>query len=317
MKSLMAFEEFGRLGTMTAAAESLGITVGAVSQHIKSLEKTVGISLVTRAGNSVKLTSAGQSYRNFLARGFQEFQDAQDAVRKIRSTSSITVSSLRSLAAKWLAPRMVEWQKISNGAKARLQGDLTEPNLENGDADFRITYGRHIEPHRQYSRLFTDIVLPVYAPGFKGRELVTRPEHLLQLPLIEIEWADSEGQSPGWSQWASVHCKSAPFIEPTLVFSFTNAALDAALYGEGVVLAQLSMVWDDIVAGRLIVPFDLRLPMPHPYYVAWSSAAFDKPAGREFHRWILSKGRQQGDLAHRSVQVHEDRTTQGSRQVLK
>ncbi|MUO98076.1 helix-turn-helix domain-containing protein, partial [Agrobacterium vitis] len=56
MKSLMAFEEFGRLGTMTAAAEALGITVGAVSQHIKSLERSVGISLVTRAGNSVKLT---------------------------------------------------------------------------------------------------------------------------------------------------------------------------------------------------------------------------------------------------------------------
>lgn len=47
-------------GTLTAAAESLGVSQPAVSQHVQRLEKRLGTPLLVRAGRSVRLTEAGE-----------------------------------------------------------------------------------------------------------------------------------------------------------------------------------------------------------------------------------------------------------------
>ncbi len=59
MVALRSLVEVDRRGTMTAAAEALGYTPGAVSQHIASLSKAVGQPVVAQAGRGVRLTEAG------------------------------------------------------------------------------------------------------------------------------------------------------------------------------------------------------------------------------------------------------------------
>jgi LysR family glycine cleavage system transcriptional activator len=54
------------------------------------------------------------------------------------------------------------------------------------------------------------------------------------------------------------------------------------------------MVAEDLAAGRLMVPFDHRLPVPEPYFLAWDMAALDRPLGRAQHSWLQALGRQQG-----------------------
>jgi DNA-binding transcriptional LysR family regulator len=57
--ALRSLYEISQRGTMTAAAEALGYTPGAVSQHIASLSRAVGRPVVVQAGRSVRLTEAG------------------------------------------------------------------------------------------------------------------------------------------------------------------------------------------------------------------------------------------------------------------
>lgn len=57
--ALRSLYEISQRGTMTAAAEALGYTPGAVSQHVASLTRAIGRPVVVQAGRSVRLTEAG------------------------------------------------------------------------------------------------------------------------------------------------------------------------------------------------------------------------------------------------------------------
>lgn len=53
-------------------------------------------------------------------------------------------------------------------------------------------------------------------------------------------------------------------------------AIHAALAGQGVVLAQYSMVADELAQGRLIMPFAHGLPLPSAYFLVGAKGAFDR-----------------------------------------
>ena len=56
LRAIQAFEALGRLGSINSAAQELGVTPGAVSQQIRLLEETVGLTLVVKDGRGVALT---------------------------------------------------------------------------------------------------------------------------------------------------------------------------------------------------------------------------------------------------------------------
>ena len=57
---LAMLREFVRRGTLAAAAEALGYTPGAASQHIAGLEKELGTPVLVKAGRHLVLTDAGR-----------------------------------------------------------------------------------------------------------------------------------------------------------------------------------------------------------------------------------------------------------------
>jgi DNA-binding transcriptional LysR family regulator len=68
LNALRAFETTARLGSMSAAAKDLGVTHGAVSRHIQTLEAQFGVPLLRRLPKSVEPTPAGAQLRRASAR---------------------------------------------------------------------------------------------------------------------------------------------------------------------------------------------------------------------------------------------------------
>lgn len=60
LTQLASLLEFGRRGTLGAAADALGYTPGAVSQHLAALERAVGAPLIRKTGRTRGLTDAGR-----------------------------------------------------------------------------------------------------------------------------------------------------------------------------------------------------------------------------------------------------------------
>lgn len=78
VQQLRALVEFSRLGTVSAAAESLGFSQSTVSHQLAALSRATGAVLLTRAGRGVRLTAEG---RALAARG-QEVLDLLDRTER-------------------------------------------------------------------------------------------------------------------------------------------------------------------------------------------------------------------------------------------
>lgn len=57
--TIIAALEVTRTGSMAVAAESLGVTPGAVSRRIRTLEHWLGLAIFERVGRGVRITSQG------------------------------------------------------------------------------------------------------------------------------------------------------------------------------------------------------------------------------------------------------------------
>jgi LysR family glycine cleavage system transcriptional activator len=288
LRAIQAFEAFGRHGTMTAAAAELGVSVGAVSQQIRKAEECLGLRLLERRGRSVSLTSWGRLYHSAVSLGFDRIRDASEIIERARSEGTLTLSCLPSLASKWVAPQLLDWQIGHPDATVRLVGAESEPRLGNDQVDLRISYGDKISDFDHYTELFTDWVVPACSPSLLASRSLTKPAEILDFPLLGIEWARDHRSPPSWAEWAASVGASYKRKAGEVAFSMSGAAIDAAINGRGFVLAQLSMAADDIASGRLIVPLDLRLRLSEAYFLAWDSAVLEKPFGSELRAWIIS-----------------------------
>ena len=118
-----------------------------------------------------------------------------------------------------------------------------------------------------YSRvLFTDHCFPACSPDFLKRfpQAVT-PEGLAAVPLVGIDWGGGYASEPQWCEWfESQGVRPAPPVRLVAVYSLSGLALDAAVDGQGAVLAQAAFADDHIRRGRLVRLSPHSLTMPDP-----------------------------------------------------
>lgn len=300
LRAIQTFEAFGRHGSVAATADELGVTSGAVSQQIRRAEEVLGLRLLERHGKNISLTPWGSIYHAKVTQAFDQLREAQDELLSIRADSSLVVSCLPSLASKWVGPQLFDWQAIS-GAHVRLLGTGAEPRQGEEPVDFRISYGDRVRSFEHYTELFTDWVVPACSPAFLAANPVEDPADILSRSLLGIEWESSYQQPPSWADWAAKIGKPPPGAPRDLKFSISSAAIDAAINRRGFVLAQLSMIRDDLVAGRLVVPFDVRVKLSHTYFLAWQRSALEKPLGAELRAWIVKISRREAALSEKGL----------------
>ena len=84
---LRYFVEVARLGTMSAAAESLGVTQQAVSKGIRNLEKSLGEDLFLRTPQGLRITRFGSFFLKRAKLAVSTIELAQSAVGDFRSGS--------------------------------------------------------------------------------------------------------------------------------------------------------------------------------------------------------------------------------------
>lgn len=293
MRAVQAFEAVARCGSVTAAAEELCVSPGAISQQIHNIEEALSASLFERRGRSLTLTSWGRMYYERVRVAFDQLRLAQDTLQLARTKPGIVISALPSLAMRWLRPLIQEWRAAHPNATIRVIGTDEEAVLQNDHIDFRLSYGTDARKYDHFAELYVDTVVPACSPEFLATHPVSTPADILTGPLIDIEWDIRHSTAPSWGDWAQSLGEPAPKAAGELTFSLSASGVDAAIGGAGFVLAQMSMIVDDLASGRLVIPIDRRLSMPESYFLAWDRAALDRPYGSDFRAFLLSAARRQ------------------------
>ncbi len=291
LRAVQVFETVGRLGSVSRAAEDLGVSPGAVTQQVHALEKHLKVRLVQRTGRGIELTTWGALYLQRISAGLEHLRKAQHDVERAQRSNHLAISAISSMSVKWLGPLLLAWNAEQGEASVALDANDAEPRVDAGEVDFRISYGARRHGYRRYLRLFRDYVTIVASPALLGRGGLRHPRDLLRKPLLWIDWGYEYSGLPTWNDWFDSVGVSAQRMQARLSFASSGIAVDAAIAGHGFALAQHSMVASSLKSGALTCVFPQLLPLPEDYFLAWNSAALDKPVGAAFHAWVMAQAR--------------------------
>ncbi len=290
LRAMHAFESFGRLGSVRAAAQELGVTPGAISQQIKLLEEQLQMPLIVKDGRRASLAPKAKAYHAVVSAGFEKLRQAQELLSQQVADLDVHISGLPTLILKWLNPRLHHFEAQCGETSIRLEATHIEPYPEFLDHMFRLTYGKAARGFPHARALFRDECFPVCSPEFlRNHPNALEPEKIAELPWIDIDWGRDHPNFPRLSHWLDAQGLPAPTHKPVSVHSLSSSALEAAASGQGVALAQSSFASDDIGLGRLVRMSEHSIMMPEPYFICWGAQLMANEHSRKFLNWVLSE----------------------------
>src|SRR4051795_4508805 len=142
LNGLRAFEAAARHLSFTNAASELNVTQTAISHQIKRLEEELGVRLFVPQNRALPLTPEPQDYLPGLRAAFNDLRLATDRLLRKDDDHVLTVSTLASLAAKWLLPRLSAFQEAHPGIDVRIPTATSLIDFQRDNVDAAIRYGR-------------------------------------------------------------------------------------------------------------------------------------------------------------------------------
>ena len=286
--SLRVFEAAARLGSFSRAAEELGITAGAVSQHIRVIEEFAGQPLFRRLGRGVELTDAGRGAVVHASAALAEMMQAGRTMRASLRGKRISLSTAPSFASKWLIPRLSRFQDRHPDVEVRMSADMTLVDFATSDIDLAIRYGPGGYEGLHCERLMSESVVVVASPELLARiGPVRTAADLGNAPLIHDEAPERDPSCPTWAMWFAARGERRADVERGLRFNQSGLALEAAVAGKGLVLAKRQLALRDINEGRLVCPLaDTDAPVNFAYWVVWPRGRRFEVSQRAFLTWL-------------------------------
>jgi LysR family glycine cleavage system transcriptional activator len=287
LSALRAFEAAARHMSFSRAADELHVTPAAISHQIHALEEDLGVRLFHRMNRAIELTASARVLLPGLSEAFAGIQSSVRRLRAHNDTGTLTVTASPSFAAKWLVLRLHRFQEQCPEVDVRISATDNVVNLTQGDFDIAVRYGTGNYPGLEVELLFTNEVFPACSPQLltTGPPLRT-PDDLPLHNLIHDQTVERDPLVPTWPMWLkAAGVKHGP-ATTGLSFNNMHLALDAAIAGHGVVLAQSTIAAADLAAGRLVRLFSLALPDQFAYFIATAPGALERPKVRAFRDWL-------------------------------
>jgi len=287
LSALRAFEAAARHMSFSKAATELHVTPAAISHQIHALEEDLGIRLFHRMNRSIELTASARILFPGLSEAFAGIQSSVRRLRAHNDTGTLTVTASPSFAAKWLVLRLHRFQEQRLEVDVRISATDDVLDLTKGDFDIAIRYGAGHYPGLDVELLLKNEVFPACSPQLlsAGPPLRT-PDDLTLHNLIHDQAVERDPLAPTWPMW--LKAAGVKNVPATTGLSFNNMhlALDAAIAGHGVVLAQSTIAAADLAAGRLVRLFTLALPDQFAYYIVTAPGALERPKVQAFRDWL-------------------------------
>ncbi len=244
-----------RLGSMTAAARELGSTQPAISQRVRALEETVGLTLFSRQGSRLHATAEGSQYYADIGESVRTLARATRRLQSgaLKDRHELTIAAHFGVAHLWLLPRLPRLEAAFPGMLFEVVPVDRDSSPEMASADLTIYFGRFSNESSGHYPLFPEIVYPVCSPGFVSRhgldgELCA--ERLRRLALLHMDQRDPRWLD--WNRWCEFAGLPRPLDPPRFVYNNYPLLLNAATNGEGIALGWDALVGPLVRAGNLV-----------------------------------------------------------------
>lgn len=280
--NLRVFSIVARHGSLSAAAEELNLTKGAVSYQIRGLETELGFEVFRRLPRGISLTARGQSLRDTIQTAFETVEQKISDLREI-DDRSVTLGVSTYFASRWLSSRLMDFMKTHPKIRLRIQPMVDLIDLTGENIDLAIRWGDGGWTDMAIEPMFA---CPAFATGASGSNALIEKlgveQVLSQMTLLK----DREG-SPSWQDWHSE--AGLPYTEKadTLVIPDPNVRVQAVIDGQGLALND-ALVNPELQSGKLDRLSQVQLDS-YGYFLAYRPGTRSNPDIDAFAQWLLDQ----------------------------
>jgi DNA-binding transcriptional LysR family regulator len=265
---------------MTAAAGELAVTHGAVSRHIRSLEDSFGVTLLSRGPHSTDPTPEGARLAEGLAAAFNAIAASLEQLKP----APLTLSCSTSIMMYWLIPRIARFHE-------------KHPEVE---LQFNMNYGRiDVVRDKVGVAIRNSMIEP--PPDVVVRELavervglVCSPEYLRSARIRSFD--DLRGarrlapktRPKAWAEWASAAGCDEVGLAAHEQYDHFYLMIQAAICGLGIAPVPRMLVLDDLRSGKLVAPFDF-VAGPHQLVLWLAPHVISRSDVRALSKWLTDE----------------------------
>lgn len=265
ISALKTFEAAARHQHFGRAASELCVTDGAISHQVRALEESLGVVLFEKRGRQMHLTDAGQRLMNPIRQALDLMAEACSDATDPGMRGSLRISAPPELAQCFLNRMVCDIaQRYPNLTLHLLVHDSDSVEI-NPAADISIVYGMgDADWGRYWAQPFLPIeFFPVCSPGLlRGEHVLHDVANLANYTLLHD---DQDGKT--WAAWLGAFAPGMRKAAGNIHFAHAGLAIESALRGMGVALADVLTAGEDLKNGRLIRPLAGSVPSPGNYYL--------------------------------------------------
>ena len=282
LQDLMVFHAILSNGSITAAAEALGITQSSVSKQLKNLRAYFGDDLFVRSGRGMAATNKALSIAPQVANLINSFESLSGEIAfDSREIERDFVISTTDEIQHFLLPELIR-RIAADSPKSRLivkvlDRDYAAKQLESGSVDVAITLNWHVPEHLKQKRLFSDDFVVIYRNGHPLQDKrLTLNRYLKAAHMMVAPLGDTFGpideilSSYGHQRFVSL---AVPYF----------MQVPDALLCSDLILTLQRRACEELVKNHRLVITDLPLKTrPVNYYLFWHKR-YDKDST---NRWL-------------------------------
>jgi len=274
VQDLRIFEKVVSLGSLSAAAKDMNLSLAVVSKRLQAMEKRMGVRLMQRTTRSQSLTPEGRTFYDRSVRILGEVQDTEALMAGSRDTVGgvLGITAPRSFGRLYLASLVADFSARHPALSVRLM--LADESVDLVEAGIDLAFRFGVLPD---SSLVARAVAPNHrvmcaAPAYLARHGM--PQALEDLDTgrhacivcgnsVESRWTVEVDGVP-----------RAVKVRGSFVVNDGEAAQALALSGAGIVWKSIWDVGLDIAAGRLV-------PVLPQYRMPGEALHLVMPTGRQ------------------------------------
>ena len=298
LKSLYYFATVAEQHSIKAAAEKLFVTQAAVSQQIKTLEKTLGLSLFKREHRALTLTAEGKQLLPFLTEGFDTIQHGLQNLKQDSAPNLLTISILPSFASRWLIPRLSRF--YSQYPELTINLSMTEKleDFSDSNVDLAIRFSNGQHDNLVVKPLMKEYIYPVCHPGYLQDCQLDSIDDLKNERLVDD--IDTFGFM-SWDYWLSQQGQDPAHFKNRQRYDGSHYVLEAALSQQGIAMVRHSLAAEPVKQGNLVRLFSAlnnsvlnvttneTIEVQQQHYLCTPAHHLQRPKVNVFSEWLQAE----------------------------
>ncbi len=275
LRLIETFVEAARRQSFSAAARSLQISPGAVSQNVKSLEDRLGARLFTRTTRSVRLTPEGQRYFQRIEPAMKALGSAADALAEERDEMQgwVRISSTTAFGRSEVIPLVEAYMREYPRVRVDLSLSDQFVDLVTEGFDFAVRGG--VLPVNDYvSRLLLPVTpLVVASPAYA--KVVGLPQRIDDIGNHRCVAMRSNPTQKvfGW-EFKRGKLPIQVDIDACFIVNDPQAAADAAAAGIGLAQVGSNVVLPMVRASSLVVALQQHATASRGIYAVYPTRRY-------------------------------------------